>query len=196
MSYQRCTTLEPFNRSRKKLRVFLVDRARPDRTAVRQRFEHTRDVPIQFISSTLALSPHGEMDGRINGCTWSVRFSRASEERCVKDSRSLFLNLFGCAGRSRIREIFFCFFLFRLSFLSFVPLSLLPSPLCAIVPNERSLQALEKISLRSLEIYFHLRGISPTNRTSRIEGTKLRTLASVFESHMRNSSQSVSVLGV
>lgn len=67
MSYQRCTTLGSLIEV---VKTSSVSRRSYARVACRATTRITRDVPIQFISSALVLNPHGEMDGRINGCTW------------------------------------------------------------------------------------------------------------------------------
>lgn len=132
----------PFNRSRKNLECFSTILC-PDRTPC-DNANTTRDVPIQFISSTLALNPHGEMDGWINGCTWPIHSSL--EHPGMRQGLPLSSRILECVGRTRL-DIFFLF----LSFFPFVyfvvrtVLFSLLSPPCAIVPLERSLQVLEDL---------------------------------------------------
>lgn len=113
MSYQRCTTPGPLIEVVKTWSVSRRSYLCPDRTPC-DNHENGHDVPIQFISSTLALNPHGEMDRRINGCTWPMQFSRASEDA----SRTPAL-----LSNPRMRwsnEARYFFFSSCLSFLSFI----------------------------------------------------------------------------
>lgn len=136
------------------------------------RGSYIRVVPIQFISSTLALSPHGEMDGQINGCTWLVRVCRVSEDASRTPALSFSTRIHEYIGW-KSRDIFS--FLPRVS--SFVySLILAFSSLTPHSWPSGGHSKYSKTSPRSLEIYFHLREILRMNGTSHIDENKAEFL--------------------
>lgn len=171
MLYQRCTFPSPLIEV---VKTWSVSPQSWNRDRTRQRDSYTRDIPIQFISSTSALSPRGEIDGRINGCmvcTWLVRVSRASED-ASKTPLVLSLAL-ALSTNPRIywsKEVFFSF-LPRVSSFIYSHILAFSFPALHACPSGGH-SKYSKTSPRSLEIYFHLRGILRMNRTSRIDKNK------------------------
>lgn len=95
---------------------------------------YTRDVSIQFISSTLAFSPH-EMDERINGCMWLVRVSWAWMRQGLLRSLSFFTRIHEYV----VRRAAVFFSLVSLSFIRSFPhsLSLLLHSCPSVTPSTR-----------------------------------------------------------
>lgn len=175
MSYQRCTTPGPLIEV---VKTWSVSRRSYAQIASRATTRVTHDVPIQFISSTLALNPHGEMDGRINGCTWPIQFSRVSEDasrtpallsnprmRWSNETRYFFSLLVSLSFR-----------IFRRSYILFFFSTFSTEHDCA----PRAVTLGTRRPLHNLEIYFHLQGILQMYRTSRIDENKAKILGLGF----------------
>ena len=122
----------------------------PDRTSRGNTSDsYTRDIPIQFISSTLALSLHGEMDGRINESTWLVWVSRASEDASrtllsLSLSLSLSISVFTQIHEYWSKEPRYFSPFSLISLFSFTYSRIL-FPCSSLMPLGRSLQVLENL---------------------------------------------------
>lgn len=170
-----------FNRSRKNLECFSTNsHANNSR----------RTNSIYFFDTG---SESSRWDGRINGCTWSIQFSRASED--ASRTRALFSNpriRWSDEARYFFPSCVFPFVYFVLCTFSFF---FILSTVHDCAPRAVTLST--RRPLHNLEIYFHLRGILQMNRTSRIDENKANlALALAFEIRYekKNFSQSFEIL--